>query len=150
MYKRSNWLRIVSSSSTTSTLGIKELLALLSWTGGFAVADSNAGDGSLARAWQVGLVADGLLRRDPERPENERMPITDFSATQPPQVPEDAEAPVTIPCRVVARVKIPVTLVFDVIRALNEQMTAYEEQFGEIQRPGSQEDEDEFEEVVLP
>jgi hypothetical protein len=33
-------------------------------------------------------------------------------------------------------VRIPVTLLFDVIRALNDEMTRYEQQFGEIQRPG--------------
>jgi len=42
---------------------------------------------------------------------------------------------------VVARLKVPVSLVFDVIRALNEEMTVYEQQFGEIRRPGSREDE---------
>jgi hypothetical protein len=41
-----------------------------------------------------------------------------------------------MPTRVVARVKIPVTLIYDVLRALNENMTRYEETFGEIQRPG--------------
>jgi hypothetical protein len=65
----------------------------------------------------------------------------DFSATQPPNVPENEMEPVTVPCRVVSRIKIPVTLVFDVIRALNEQMTKYEDQFGEIRRPGPQEEE---------
>jgi len=38
--------------------------------------------------------------------------------------------------RIVARVKIPVTIVFDVIRALNDEMTRYEATFGEIRRPG--------------
>jgi hypothetical protein len=61
----------------------------------------------------------------------------DFAATQPPQVPDDPLAPIAIPCRVVTRVKIPVTLVFDVIRALNEVMTGYESQFGEIRPPGA-------------
>jgi Protein of unknown function (DUF3467) len=61
----------------------------------------------------------------------------DFSATQPPQAadPDDPTSPVTVPCRVVARVKIPPTLVFDVIRAMNENMTRYESVFGEIRRP---------------
>jgi uncharacterized protein DUF3467 len=62
----------------------------------------------------------------------------DFSATQPPQA-ADADDAVNVPCRVVARVKIPVTLVFDVIRALNEQMTKYESEFGEIRRPRGEE-----------
>jgi hypothetical protein len=38
---------------------------------------------------------------------------------------------------VTSRVKIPVTLIFDVVRALNENMTRYEETFGEIKRPSA-------------
>jgi hypothetical protein len=37
---------------------------------------------------------------------------------------------------VCARVRIPVSLIFDVLRALNEVMTNYERIFGEIRRPG--------------
>ncbi len=61
----------------------------------------------------------------------------DFGVTQPPQVehPEDPDEPVRVECRVVARVKIPVTVLFDVLRALNENMTRYEQVFGEIKRP---------------
>jgi hypothetical protein len=57
---------------------------------------------------------------------------------QPPQVldEEDPASPAVVPCHVVARVKVPVTVVFDLIRALNENMTKYEERFGEIHRPG--------------
>ena len=63
----------------------------------------------------------------------------DFSATQPPHAAdaEDPASPVVVPCRVVSRVKIPVTLVFDVIRVLNQEMTSYEATFGEIQRPSA-------------
>ena len=61
----------------------------------------------------------------------------DFAATQIPATdPDDPELPVEIRCRTVARVRIPVTLLFDVIRALNNEMTSYEQQFGEIRRPG--------------
>jgi hypothetical protein len=61
----------------------------------------------------------------------------DFAATQAPQVaePDDPASPVVVPCRVVARVKIPATVLFDVLRALNENMTRYEATFGEIRRP---------------
>jgi hypothetical protein len=59
----------------------------------------------------------------------------DWCVTQPPQ-PGDKEGSVVMPTRVVSRVKIPVTLIYDVLRALNENMTRYEETFGEIQRPG--------------
>jgi Protein of unknown function (DUF3467) len=62
----------------------------------------------------------------------------DFAATQPPQIDDGADpsSPARVPCRVVARVKIPPTVVFDLIRAINENMTRYEQAFGEIQRPG--------------
>jgi uncharacterized protein DUF3467 len=69
----------------------------------------------------------------------------DFGVTQPPQVdhPDDPNEPVRVDCRVVARVKIPVTVLFDVLRALNENMTRYEQVFGEIRRPEPpEEDED--------
>ena len=66
----------------------------------------------------------------------------DFAVTQPPVVPENATEPITVPCRIVTRVKIPPTLIFDILRALNENMTTYEGTFGEIQRPApTQEDE---------
>lgn len=46
-------------------------------------ADAEAVDHDLARGWQLGIVADGLLRTDADRPEGQRMPISDFSATDP-------------------------------------------------------------------
>jgi Protein of unknown function (DUF3467) len=60
----------------------------------------------------------------------------DFAGMQPAQ-PADAEdetSPIVVPCRVVARVRIPVSVVFDVLRALNQNMTKYEERFGTIHR----------------
>lgn len=64
----------------------------------------------------------------------------DFAVTQPPvaQDSDDPNSPVTVPCRVTSRVKIPSSLVFDVMRALNENMTAYEQAYGEIKRPGQE------------
>ena len=61
----------------------------------------------------------------------------DFAVTQRPQPadPDDAASPSVVACHVVARVKIPVSVVFDVLRALNENMTRYEAAFGEIRRP---------------
>lgn len=61
----------------------------------------------------------------------------DFAVTQPgfSQDPNDPASPVTVPCRVVARLKIPPTLVFEIMRALNQNMTGYEQTFGEIRRP---------------
>jgi hypothetical protein len=57
----------------------------------------------------------------------------DFAATQPPTESEGGS--VVVPCRVVTRVKVPVTVMFDILRALNENMTRYERVFGEIRRP---------------
>lgn len=45
--------------------------------------DAQAIDLDLARGWQVGIVADGLLRTDNERPAGQRMPISDFTAGDP-------------------------------------------------------------------
>jgi hypothetical protein len=45
--------------------------------------DAEPIDHDLARGWQIGIVADGLLRTDADRPEGQRMPISDFSATDP-------------------------------------------------------------------
>ena len=62
----------------------------------------------------------------------------DFAQIQPAQLgdPGDPTAAVTLPARVVARVKIPPTVAFDVIRALNENLGRFEQSFGEIRRPG--------------
>src|SRR5687767_11664501 len=59
----------------------------------------------------------------------------DFAVTQPAIVPESPTEPTTVPCRVVARVKIPPSVIFEILRALNQNMTIYENTFGEIQRP---------------
>jgi hypothetical protein len=40
-------------------------------------------DIDLARGWELGIVADGLLRTDSERPARDRMPIPDFHANDP-------------------------------------------------------------------
>lgn len=53
--------------------------------------------------------------------------------------PDDRDSPLRIPCRLVSRVKVPATMIFDVIRILNLEMTEYERRFGEIRRPGSAE-----------
>jgi len=52
--------------------------------------------------------------------------------------PEDLDDPASllrIPILIVARVRLPTGLVFDVLRALNQSMTDYEAIFGEIRRP---------------
>jgi hypothetical protein len=50
--------------------------------------------------------------------------------------PEDHEKGYVTPIRVTARVRIPAGLAFDMIRLVNARMEAYEQQFGEIRRPG--------------
>lgn len=57
------------------------------------------------------------------------------------QPPRPAQAPggqnvIHAPQKMVARVRIPPGAVFEVIRALNENMTNYERVFGPIRRPG--------------
>jgi hypothetical protein len=56
----------------------------------------------------------------------------DFCSTLP--MRDDGRSTV-MPLRVVSRVKIPVTLIFDVLRALNDNMTRYERAYGEIRWP---------------
>lgn len=51
--------------------------------GSLRAPDRSDADLALARAWNVGIVADGLLRTDSERPAEMRMPITDFRANDP-------------------------------------------------------------------
>lgn len=46
-------------------------------------ADIQPVDIDLARGWQIGIVADGLMRTDEDRPEGQRMPIPDFNAGDP-------------------------------------------------------------------
>lgn len=65
----------------------------------------------------------------------------DFAATQPPEQDEsDSDAPPVVPVHVVARVKIPVSVIFSVLRAINENMTRYEKKFGEISQRQPPED----------
>lgn len=65
----------------------------------------------------------------------------DFASRQIPLVeePDEPESAAFVRCPVVSRVKLPVTLAFELIRSLNAVMTEYEAQYGEIRRPGAQE-----------
>lgn len=69
----------------------------------------------------------------------------DFAVTEPPQVedPDDPDSPLTVPSPVVARIRVPVGLVFDIIRAINASMAAYESAWGPIRAPELQEGNDE-------
>jgi Protein of unknown function (DUF3467) len=46
-----------------------------------------------------------------------------------------AESGFAIPYRVVARIRIPVALVFDILRLINASLANYEATWGEIRRP---------------
>jgi Protein of unknown function (DUF3467) len=50
--------------------------------------------------------------------------------------PKEGEGAAVVPCRVVARVKIPVTVAEDMLRALATNLTLYENAAGRIRRPG--------------
>ena len=60
----------------------------------------------------------------------------DFAVKQPSQVRQNAGGAeeVHVPARVVARVRVPPGQVFEILKALNENMTHYERTFGEIRR----------------
>jgi hypothetical protein len=66
----------------------------------------------------------------------------DWAITQPVEVqdPENPSAGLRVPATVVARVRIPVGLIFDVLQTLNQAMTGYESIFGEIRRPEASEE----------
>lgn len=59
-------------------------------------------------------------------------------SSQAPQPAETEEGTTVIraPFQLVARVRIPPGVVFDVLRAIEENMTHYERAFGQIPRPG--------------
>jgi hypothetical protein len=59
----------------------------------------------------------------------------DFGVMQQVGEPEDPDAALQVPVRVVSRVRIPVTLLFEVLKALNTNMTGYESTFGPIRAP---------------
>lgn len=62
----------------------------------------------------------------------------DFAATLPAQVgkTDGGEDVTVVPCRVTARVKVPPTVMFDLIRAMNTNLTNFEATYGEVRRPG--------------
>jgi Protein of unknown function (DUF3467) len=63
----------------------------------------------------------------------------DFLVNAAPPTPgqnDEGDAVIKMPFRLVSRVRVAPTAVFDIIRAINENMTAYENQFGAIHRPG--------------
>jgi hypothetical protein len=61
----------------------------------------------------------------------------DFAVAEEPVVPEDPDEPAHVQAWLASRLKIPVTLVLDVLRTLSREMTEYEERYGEIRPPGT-------------
>jgi hypothetical protein len=61
--------------------------------------------------------------------------VVNSAPPEPGETPE-GETVIRAPHRLVARVRIPPTALFDIIRAMNENMGRYEQSFGPIRRPG--------------
>jgi hypothetical protein len=61
-------------------------------------------------------------------------------SSEPPQPArtEDGEEVISAPHRLVARIRVPPTAVFDIIRTINQNLTLYEQRFGQIRPPGAQ------------
>jgi hypothetical protein len=65
----------------------------------------------------------------------------DFLVTSAPPQPvrgDNGEQVIRAPHRLVARVRVPPTAVFDIIRTINENLTMYEQRFGQIRQPGAE------------
>jgi hypothetical protein len=67
-----------------------------------------------------------------------------LSGPSQPEDEDDPASPIRIRGSVVARVRIPVGLGFDVMRSLNQAMARYESIFGEIRRPLEADEPDNF------
>ena len=63
----------------------------------------------------------------------------DFSTMEPAQAKTDDAGVVAVPCRVTSRVRLPVSLIFDLLQAINTNLGIYESRFGPIRRPGDAE-----------
>jgi hypothetical protein len=59
----------------------------------------------------------------------------DFGVMQQVGEQEDSDSALQVPVRVVSRVRIPVALLFEVLKALNTNMSGYEATFGPIRAP---------------
>jgi hypothetical protein len=57
----------------------------------------------------------------------------DFAITQPASLAEtqDGETVTRVPCQVVARIKVPPTVLFDFLRTLNENLSVWESNFSQ-------------------
>jgi hypothetical protein len=63
-----------------------------------------------------------------------------FVSSQPPSEARTADGEMVIraPHRLVARVRIPPTAVFDIIRTISQNLALYEQKFGPIRTPGAE------------
>lgn len=59
----------------------------------------------------------------------------DFGVMQQVGEHDDSDSALQVPVRVVSRVRIPVALLFEVLKALNTNMSGYEAAFGPIRPP---------------
>ncbi len=61
-------------------------------------------------------------------------------SSEPPQpaATDEGETVIVAPHRLVARVRIPPTAVFDIIRTINQNLTMYEQSFGQIRQLSDQ------------
>jgi hypothetical protein len=61
----------------------------------------------------------------------------DFAALQTPEPsePDDGEPEPVRPARVVARVRIPASFAFDLIRMIHQEMSRYEARWGDLRPP---------------
>lgn len=59
----------------------------------------------------------------------------DFAVTEQAAATTDG-AGVVVPCRVVSRIRIPVTVAEDMLRALAQNVTDFEQTVGRIRKPG--------------
>ena len=58
----------------------------------------------------------------------------DFAVTQPASIAQtpDGQAVTRVPCQVVARVKVPPTVLFDFLRTVNDNLSTWERTFGGV------------------
>ncbi len=63
-----------------------------------------------------------------------------FVSSQPPSEArtESGEVVIRAPHRLVARVRVPPTSVFDIIRTISQNLALYEQKFGPIRTPGAE------------
>jgi Protein of unknown function (DUF3467) len=63
----------------------------------------------------------------------------DFAVTLPPELvtDDDGTQRIEVPARVVARVKLPPAQVFELMQVLSQNERSYEQNFGQISRPGA-------------